>query len=187
VILPLPVDRLWGVGKKTADRLKAAGLYTISDVRRSGQAKMVGLLGSMGDFIYELSCGRDEREVESQWERKSVGTERTFAEDIELIPPLLEVLSELSQEVSEYLQERNWYAMTFTLKLKYHDFKQITRSTTLSIPSYQATIIEERLKRLLIEKTDAGRVPVRLIGVSASGFIREEDPLQLYFDFMEKN
>jgi nucleotidyltransferase/DNA polymerase involved in DNA repair len=70
--------------------------------------------------------------------------------------------------------------------LKYHDFKQITRSVTLPIPSCNPAVIEERLKKLLFEKTDAGRIPVRLLGVSASGLIREEDPLQLYFKFMDE-
>ena len=95
-------------------------------------------------------------------------------------------MEELCEEISEGLIENEWYALTFTVKVKYFDFKQITRSVTFSIPTTRADFIFRNLKTLLFEKTEAGRTPIRLLGVSASGLIREDDPLQLYFEFMEE-
>ncbi len=184
ILLPLPVDRLWGVGKKTSERLQALGYHTIADLRKASPDHLREELGSMGPFFWELSNGIDDREVESEGESKSCGTERTFDEDLLSVPELLVVLEELCAEIAEELEGRSWFALTFTLKVKYFDFKQITRSITFSIPTDQADFIFQHLKTLLMEKTEIGRTPIRLLGVSASGLIRENDPLQLFFEFM---
>ena len=156
----------------------------MADLRKSSAEALEKELGSMGYFLWDLAHGRDDRTVESEWDPKSSGTERTFAEDIISIPELSDVLDELCQEIAETLKERHWFAMTFTLKVKYFDFKQITRSVTFSIPSDKASFIFQNLKTLLLEKTEAGRTPIRLLGVSASSLILEDDPLQLFFEFM---
>ncbi len=184
ILLPLSVGRLWGVGKKTHEKLNSYGFETVADLRNSSAEKLTEVLGSMGSFLWDLSHGRDNREVESEWDPKSCGTETTFEQDILSPGKLLITLDELCEEISETLREKHWYAMTYTLKVKYFDFKQITRSTTFAIPTDQAVPVFQRLKDLLMEKTEAGRTPIRLIGVSASGLIRENDPLQLYFEFM---
>lgn len=186
VLPPLSVDRLWGVGRKTSKILKERGIRTIADLRNADPVELGKSLGSMGPFFWNLAHGRDDREVDSTWDPKSSGTEQTFAADVIAVAKLLEYLEEMSQEVAESLRAHQWYAITFTLKVKYHDFKQITRSTTLAIPTDDATVIFQHVKVLLLEKTEAGRTPIRLLGVSASGLIRENDPLQLYFDFMRE-
>jgi len=187
-ILPsMPIERLWGVGKKTAEKLKQAGFVKIADVRASSAEQLENLLGSTGPFLWDLSFGRDDREVEAHWDRKSIGSERTFEEDILSVSKLDGEVAELSGEIAEELSDRSWFATTFTLKIKYFDFRLSTRSVTLSIPTVRAEVIHEKMRTLLLEKTDAGRIPIRLIGVSASHFIREDDPLQLYFEFMEFN
>lgn len=185
VLLPMSVDKLWGVGKKTHEKLKAAGIEKVGDLRKSTPAKLEAILGSMGGFLWGLAHGIDERTVESHWDRKSYGSERTFRQDITSVAELIRIMEELCQEISEALREKHWYALTFTLKVKYFDFKQVTRSITLNIPTDQTQSIFLRLRPLLMDKTEAGRIPVRLLGVSASGLIREDDPLQLYFEFME--
>lgn len=184
VLLPMSVDKLWGVGKKTFEKLKSAGFEKVADLRSSTPEKLEAVLGSMGPWLWGLAHGIDDREVEAHWDRKSYGSERTFDRDITSVAELLRIAEELSHEISESLKEKHWYAMTFTLKLKYFDFKQLTRSITLNTPSDDGAIIFQRIRPLLMDKTDAGRIPVRLLGVSASGFIRENDPLQLYFEFM---
>ena len=95
ILLPLSVDRLWGVGKKTSERLKAQGFYTVSDLRKSSRENLESLLGSMGPFFWELAHGLDEREVDSSTDQKSFGTERTFSEDSTSVAHLLRVLEEL--------------------------------------------------------------------------------------------
>ena len=186
VLLPLSVDRLWGVGKKTYEKLKAAGILTVADLRQRDPAQLESLLGSMGPFFWELAHGRDDREVDSTSESKRFGTERTFDEDYTSIAKLTQILEELCHEIAETLKERHWFALTFTLKIKYFDFKQITRSATLVIPTDQAETIFQKMRGLLLEKSEAGRTPIRLLGVSASALIRENDPLQLYFEFMDQ-
>jgi DNA polymerase-4 len=184
ILLPLPASRLWGVGKKTEEKLKAAGILTIGDLRNCNPEVLERMLGSMGPFFWELAHGRDDREVDSTSETKRFGTERTFDEDTLSMAKLTRILEELSQEIAETLQEKQWYALTFTVKVKYFDFKQITRSTTLLIPTDNAETIFQKMRSLLQEKTEAGRTPIRLLGVSATALIRENDPLQLYFEFM---
>jgi DNA polymerase-4 len=187
ILLPLSVDRLWGVGKKTSERLKQAGFFKVADLRASTPERLESLLGSMGPFLHQLSCGIDDREVESSWDRKSYGSERTFDRDLTSINQMEDIVQELCEEIAESLVDKSWYATTFTLKVKYFDFKQVTRSSTLSIPTAKASVIFPLMQKLLNEKTEAGRTPIRLLGVSASHFIRENDPLQLYFEFMDQN
>jgi DNA polymerase-4 len=185
-ILPaLSVDRLWGVGKKTSKVLKEHGFSVVADLRKSTPAELEKLLGSLGLGLWELAHGRDDRVVDSTWDPKSSGTEETFSEDILSVAKLVTHLESLSEEVSSSLKEHQWFAITLTLKVKYHDFKQITRSQTLMIPTDETHVIFQTVQKLLLEKTEAGRTPIRLLGASASGLIRENDPLQLYFEFMK--
>lgn len=185
VLLPLGVGKLWGVGKKTEERLHQAQFYTVADLRRSDSVTLEKLLGSMGPFLWDLSHGRDDRAVESNWDSKSCGTETTFEKDLTSVTELSDVLEKLCREMGGILTENHWLALTVTLKVKYFDFKQITRSKTFTIPTDSAEQIYVYLNQLLLSKTEIGRTPIRLLGVSASGLIRETDPLQLYFDFMK--
>lgn len=185
-ILPsLPVGRLWGVGKKTEERLHQEGFFKISDLRRSNVEYLSKILGSMGEFIWDLSHGIDEREVDNSSDRKSVGSERTFDQDVISPFVLSEILEEMTEEITEYLKEKHWLAMTYTVKVKYHDFKQVTRSHTFRDPMDSKDTVYRQLKELLLKKTDAGNIPVRLLGVSASHLIFENDPIQLYFEFIK--
>ena len=187
ILLPLKVERLWGVGKKTAERLHQHQFYTVADVRKADPIHLEKVLGSIGIFLWDLSHGRDEREVESGGESKSCGTEQTFEKDLTSITELSDILEGLCREISETLVDHQWLALTFTLKVKYFDFKQITRNVTFSFPTDSAQEIYLHLNQLLLTKTEIGRTPIRLLGVSASNFIRENDPLQLYFDFMKSD
>ena len=185
ILLPLKVEKLWGVGKKTALKLHRHQLFTVEDLRKSSPTRLSEIVGSIGPFLWNLSHGSDDREVEADIESKSSGTERTFEKDITSVAQLSTILETLCNESSETLKENKWLALTFSLKVKYFDFKQITRSSTFSIPTDSAAGIFFKLNELLINKTEAGTIPIRLLGVSASGLIRENDPLQLYFDFMD--
>jgi DNA polymerase-4 len=185
VLLPLSVERLWGVGKKTYEKLKGLHFLTVGDLRKSSSEELERVLGSMGPFLWDLAHGRDDRLVESEWETKSTGTERTFSTDKTSLLDLSSVLEELCVEISEHLKTKEWEALSFTLKVKYFDFKQITRSSTLTIPTDNSDVIYGMLKTLLFDKTEAGTTPIRLLGVSASHLIRDTDPIQLYFEFMK--
>lgn len=185
-LINLPVEKLWGVGTKTAQLLHSHHLNTVSDIRKTNLEQLTSLLGSMGSFLWDLAHGIDNREVISEWDPKSSGTERTFETDVTSLSFLESTLQALSKEISENLIHNEWLASTFTLKVKYHDFKQITRSVTLKNPTTRQEHIFETMKNLLFNKTDAGLIPIRLLGVSASGLISQNDPIQLYFEFMDQ-
>jgi DNA polymerase-4 len=183
-IAPLPVERLWGVGPATANRLHQLGLRTISQLRELGKASLEREFGKFGTFLYELSCGIDLRPVEPGWDPKSRGSENTFDEDVIDLDILRSTIDEQIDECCEWLKREETYARTVTLKVRYHDFKTLTRSRTLPMPSDQAEVFKKNAHELLAHSTDAGQIPIRLIGVSLSGFLRRDEPHQLWFEFM---
>lgn len=179
----LDVEKLWGVGPATAKRLHDLGIWTTSDIRRAGLAEMERALGGFGTFLHGLAHGIDPREVNPERESKSSGSETTFEKDVLDRDVLLATLSELADSVAKDLQKIKRPGRTVTLKLRYADFTTITRSRTLKKFVDSAEIIAEVASRLLIEGTDAGSRPARLIGVSVSNLWSENEPEQLWLEF----
>jgi DNA polymerase-4 len=179
---PLPVEKFWGVGPATAKRLRSLGLKTARDLRECSPSILEASLGKFGLFLYGLSQGIDPRPVESDWDPKSRGAETTFGTDLLEIPRLKQVLEDLSNEVGESLRKMERLARTITLKVRYKDFTTVTRSRTLARPTDEGIQIAEVATDLMVTATDAGRTPVRLLGVSGSGLIHVEDPRQLWLD-----
>jgi DNA polymerase-4 len=179
---PLPVEKFWGVGPATAKKLHSLGLRKAIDVRTCQPAILEASLGKFGLFLYGLAQGIDPRPVESDWDPKSRGSETTFDKDLLEIPRLKQVLEDLSTEVSEDLRTMGRLARTVTLKVRYSDFTTITRSRTVGRPLDEAVRIAEIAAELLVDSTEAGRVPVRLLGVSASHLLHVDDPRQLWLD-----
>jgi DNA polymerase-4 len=184
-ISPLPVERLWGVGPATATRLHELGLRTIAQIRELGKGSLEREFGKFGAFLYDLSHGIDDRPVESEWETKSRGSENTFDEDVTDLDVLRSMIDEQVADCCEWLKREETYARTVTLKVRYHDFKTVTRSRTLTLPSDHVEVFRRNAYELLTGSTEAGRNPIRLIGVSISGFLNRNDPHQLWFEFME--
>lgn len=176
----LPVERFWGVGPKTAERLKRQGLHTALDIRARTARDLEGLFGSMGPYLFELAHGRDHRRVESEREAKSIGSETTFDEDLLDILDIKKQVTDQAHEVAAELQSIDRPARTVTLKIKYSDFKSITRSRTLPMRTDRAETIERVAHELLTENTEAGRRPVRLVGVSVSSLFDPLAPEQLW-------
>ena len=179
----LPVEKLWGVGPATAARLHALGLFSAGDIKRASLHELRASLGKFGDFLYDLSHGKDDREVSPERERKSLGTESTFEKDIVDARVLEECLEEQAQELSESLKSDGILGRTVTLKVKYSDFKSITRSQTLMKATEDHRVIFKTARELLRTGTDAGIRSIRLIGISMSGFLDLSEPEQLCFDF----
>jgi DNA polymerase IV len=164
---PLPIDMLWGVGKATEKVFTALGVKTIGDLKHIPIDILIAKLGKNGLHLHQLSQGIDEREVEIEDEVKSIGQEGTFPEDIidEEIAKR-EILS-LSTSVARRLRKEGVRGKTITLKVKYHDFVQITRSRTIAEPTDDGAEITQ-VCYLLLRKTDVGRKSIRLLGVSVS-------------------
>jgi DNA polymerase-4 len=174
---PLPIGMLWGVGKATEKIFTALGVKTIGDLKHIPEDILIAKLGKNGLHLHQLACGIDEREVEIGDVVKSIGQEETFSEDIiDAEIARREILS-LSTGVARRLRKEGVRGKTITLKVKYHDFVQITRSQTIAEPTDDGGDIS-RLCYLLLKKTDMGKKPIRLLGVSVSQLTRIE-PKQL--------
>lgn len=177
----LGVEKLWGVGPATAAKLHAQGWKTTEDLRRQTIPELVKAVGSQGRFLYDLAHGIDRRLVSSSREAKSRGAETTFANDTLEVDSLLETLDALAKRIGESLERKGLKASSVTLKLRYNDFSTITRSTPLAKPTDDPSLFRECAGRLLRDSTEAGKRPVRLIGLSVSGFGEPDPIVQLEF------
>ena len=173
----LPVDALWGVGPKTAARLREHGIEKLVDVRSRTVEDLTAIVGMHADWLIELAHGRDDRPVEPNRPAKSAGSEETYATDLESLDEIKREIDQLARGVVEWLQKKTIKARTVTIKVRYSDFTTITRSQSTRDYIDDAEQIVERAIRLL-EKTDAGRRPIRLLGVSLHNFDRDRDSEQ---------
>lgn len=171
---PLPVSRLWGVGKMTLPRLHGMGLRTIEDVRRQPLSRLEKELGNLGRHLWELSHGRDPRTVEPDRDPKSISHEETFDDDISDREVLLTELHALTDEVCLRLREKNWLATTATVKIRFADFTTITRQTAWNEPTDQTRLLWERVRDLWNVEQGKLKQSVRLLGVGFSGLKRPE-------------
>ncbi|MGZ3686918.1 MAG: DNA polymerase IV [Bdellovibrionota bacterium] len=179
----LPIERFWGVGPATAKVLHAAGIFDASDLRARKRSELEQIVGRYGAFLHDLAHGRDDRAVDPNQDTKSCGTETTFSRDVRDARELAETVREQARELAAELKKIKRPARTITLKLRYSDFKTITRSRTLHRYTDEATRIAKTAVELLRESTEAGRRPVRLVGVSLTNLYDENLPEQLWFDF----
>jgi len=166
-LLPLPVEAIWGVGPRTAGRLRRAGIATVADVRRRPLPQLCRLLGErFGLHIHELAWGRDNRAVEPESEAQSIGRETTFPVDVPEGPELRAHLARLCAEVGARLRRAQMTARTVTVKIRYPDFATHTKSRTLPA----AFRDDERLFREASRLLDAFQLrrPLRLLGVYVS-------------------
>jgi DNA polymerase IV len=164
-LAPLPVDRIWGVGKVMAAALASLGVATVGRLQAMPREALVRRFGQHGEALHALAFGRDTRLVEPFTPPKSMGAETTFPVDCH-DPGRLEVeLRAQSERVARELRAENFAAACVTLKLRFSDFRTLTRAQTAE-PTQDGLEIYRRASRLLARETLTG--PVRLIGVSAS-------------------
>lgn len=167
-VAALPVGRFHGVGPATEAKMHELGIKTGADLARWSLPELQAAFGKSGQFFYDIARGIDERPVRARRERKSYGSETTFERDLTEPAAMLAALQPLAEEVLAGLAARQLTATTWTLKVKYHDFQQITRSYTAPQPLTElATIMQ--LMRDLLTRTEAATRPVRLLGVTGSG------------------
>jgi DNA polymerase-4 len=167
-LAPLPVGRLWGVGKVTQKALHGMGVETIGDLSRIPVGTLAKAFGKHGVLLHELSLGIDDREVSPEQEAKSIGHEETYPEDLVEMEPIRRELLSLATRVAERLRRHGVKGRTVTLKVKYRDFTLVTRAVTLPRTVDDGGEIYRSVLSLL-PKTEAGSRPVRLMGISLSG------------------
>ncbi|MFB0536884.1 MAG: DNA polymerase IV [Anaerolineae bacterium] len=178
-LAPLPVEKLWGVGEVTARNLHEMGVFTIGQLAQLPVAQLEARFGRRGRDLYRQARGIDDSPVVVEREEKSLSREVTFAEDIGDRQVLRKKLLSLSEDVARRLRKRGLRGRTVKLKLRYSDFKTLTRQVTLDAPTDLEQVIFEQAARLL-EKAWDRRRKVRLIGVGVSKFGPEERQLSLF-------
>ena len=164
----LPVDALWGVGPITATRLRSRGINRLVDVRSVADEVLREAVGSMAEWLRQLATGIDDRPVVAHRKAKSSGTENTYPEDLTDVETIRREVDDMASHAVAWLERRNLLARTVTIKVRYSDFRTITRSHT-SAPTRVGTEMAGRALRLL-DKTEVGHRPVRLLGVSVHNF-----------------
>jgi len=163
----LPVRRFHGVGRVTEQRLLARGIETGADLRTCALDELERLFGKSGKYFYGIARGIDSRPVTPNRVRKSIGKEDTLAEDCGDIGQIMTILGDLTERVSGLLKERQTSGLTLTLKVKYSDFQTVTRSHSRNEPIDDADVMLDLVEQLL-NKTEAGVRPVRLLGITVS-------------------
>jgi DNA polymerase-4 len=166
----LPVEALWGVGPVTARKLRGLGIERLVDLRKFDEITLQKTVGSMASSLIRLSHGEDDREVKPDRPWKSISAETTFAVDLDNLQDMQLELKALAKKVANALQKKDLLARTVTLKLRYGDFTTVTRSHTAGAPSRDPEDFAARAAALL-ERTEAARRPVRLLGVGTHGLV----------------
>jgi len=169
----LPVEKFYGVGKVTAEKMKKRGLFTGADLKTLSLEQMTGMFGKAGTFYYNIIRGIDDREVQPHRETKSMGAEDTFAYDLTTLEEMNAELEKIAKLVHERLLKYHLKGRTITLKIKYSDFRQITRSHSFAncLDGLNAIITtSQSLLASALGETDK----IRLLGITVSNFNETE-------------
>lgn len=163
----LPIEDFWGVGAKTAERMHALGIFSGLQLQQCSQEMLVRHFGKMGGVFYQFAHGVDHRPVEAHYIRKSLGCERTFSKDLSQHSSLVIELYHLTEELVRRIAKKGFKGTTLTLKVKYSDFTQVTRSMTRRQVFESKEDILSAAKQLMAQ-IEAEHHEIRLLGLSVS-------------------
>lgn len=180
----LPVEKFHGIGKVTAERMRNLGIYTGGDLKTWNEIDLVKRFGKVGRHYYKIVRAEDNRPVDPNRIRKSIGAERTYNEDLTDLAVMKEKLTVLSAIVFEYMKKTDNFGRTITVKIKSADFRQYTRSKSFPSEVTEQALIETTAFELL-ENNFEEVGPVRLLGVTVSNLMREHEGegVQLRLEF----
>jgi DNA polymerase IV len=181
ILDPLGIGRIWGVGKVTEKALQAHGIRTIADLRRSTPEELKTIVGNGADDLLKLAQGEDCSEVDPARQRKSFSSEQTFASDIRDTTILLNVLLEQVEEVAQRLRRRGLRAKTIVLKLRYGDFRTVTRSETLGEATNLTGPLWKTAERVFCRRHVRSGGALRLLGFGASNLEPEGAGQEMLF------
>lgn len=165
----LPVEKFYGVGKVTAAKMKLRGLHFGSDLKKLSETELANLFGKSGRFFYRIVRGIDNRPVVANQETKSIGAEDTFSYDLTELEEMNAEIEKIAKIVFNRMQQYSLTGRTVTLKIKFSDFKQITRSKSFTegVPTLEFIV---DAAKMLLAGIDFRERSVRLLGVSVSNF-----------------
>ena len=171
---PLPVSEIWGVGPKTNEELQRLGLRTVADIANTPRQTLIRALGeSAGASLYELSWGRDYRDVEPEEVDKSISAAETFDTDIEDQEIILREFLRLTEKATHRMREKDFSARTISIKVRFADFKTISRSKTFPLP-ISGTQETFAVVKQLYKALGIGGARLRLVGVGLENLVASE-------------
>lgn len=176
---PLAANEIWGVGPKTNELLEKMGLFTIADIANTPRSTLIRVLGqASGASLYELAWGRDYRDVITEHAEKSISASQTF--DVDLYQPeeILKEFLRLTEKSADRMRAKGLATNTISIKVRFADFKTISRSRTLDLPTTGTQEIFEVAKALYLG-LELDRVLVRLVGVSLDSLVENDDVTQM--------
>lgn len=179
----LPIQKVPGVGKKTFQQLELMGIKTLGDINRCPQKTLLDRLGKFGKRLIELAAGSDRSRVTPYAQHKSISSEHTLSRNTNDKNILKGYLLKQAEDVAKHMRKAGVRGRTITLKLKHADFKQVTRSSTISNTTQSSKTIFQQAAALLDAYTLTQKI--RLIGVGVSGFTSINTPVQL--DLFDRN
>ena len=181
ILDPLGVSKIWGIGKVTEQALKSKGITTIRQLREASPDILYAIFKDQTPHILRLAQGIDNRQVESNREAKSISSEQTFAADITDKDILLGVLLNQVEDVAQRLRANDLEARTITLKLRYDDFRTVTRSTTFACPTNTTKTLWQQAREVFVKWHKKSPGPLRLLGFGASGLQKGGAGQQMLF------
>ncbi|MDB9527742.1 DNA polymerase IV [Oscillatoria sp. CS-180] len=177
----LPIESFYGIGPATATKMKAYGIATGADLKQWERTRLIATFGKAGDHYYRIVRAEDNRPVNPNRIRKSIGSERSFSKDLRRREDLDAALVKIAQEVHQRLTQNQHYGYTITLKIKYGNYETITRSRTLDSLIREPEAILQLSRNLLSAHIDPSR-PVRLLGITISNLENPQVFQQLTLD-----
>jgi DNA polymerase-4 len=184
-LAPLPIDEMLGIGPKTAEQIKKMGIFSIGDVVKIAEEKLVNNLGKFGHVLEQHARGIDDRPIAEGDEIKSISSETTFFDDVADEKELINTLLKLSVKIGYRLRKKSLSGFTVRLKIRWPNFQTHTRQLTLLQPTNQDSIIVELVKTLFYQVWKKG-LKVRLIGVGVSQLTGHFQQLSLFDHKNEK-
>lgn len=170
----LAIEEFYGIGKVTAERMRNLGIFKGADLKKWSEKDLLDKFGKTGRFYYQIARAQDDRPVEPNRIRKSIGAEESYADDLSGQETMIASLKEIAQSVMRRLEKNNTSGRTITLKVKYADYRQVTRSRTL-LQSIKTIDELMAVAQDLLQATEANTLSVRLLGLSISSLDSERE------------
>ncbi len=182
----LKIEKFHGIGKVTAKRMHNMRIFNGADLKKISELELVQRFGKVGRFYYKIVRAQDDRDVQPNRIRKSIGAERTFNDDLSKLSELYEKINPITEKVFEYMKKTDNFGRTISLKIKTADFQVISRSKTFNSEVKSLEKIKEIVNHLIADNFHEFE-SVRLLGISVSNLSKEQsqEGSQLEFEFWE--
>ncbi len=180
----LNIEKFFGIGKVTARKMHNLKIFKGKDLKKFSKYELIKKFGKQGVYFYDICRAIDNRNVKPDRLRKSVGAEKTFEKDLSNIIEIEIELIKISEKLIKRIEKIELYGKTITIKIKFYDFKIITRSKTIGY-GIKSIALLKKISLELFRKENFEKIKIRLIGISVSNFIikNKNIPIQLTFDF----